>query len=90
MNTIPVSLTVSKTDYALKVSVDEANIALEVDAAVQIIDGDHYTGEYTVTPTSYTQTLPTAGLVMEQDVTIDPIPSNYGLITWNGSFLTVS
>ena len=90
MNTIPVSLTVSKTDYALKVSVDETNIAIDVDAAVQIIDGEHYQGDYTVTPTNYTQTLPTAGLVMEQDVTINPIPSNYGLITWNGSFLTVS
>ena len=27
---------------------------------------------------------------MTDDVTIKPIPQNYGLITWNGSFLTVS
>ena len=49
-----------------------------------------YTGNYTVTPTGETQTLSTADLMMTQDVTVNPIPSNYGLITWNGSTLTVS
>ena len=27
---------------------------------------------------------------MASDVTVNPIPSNYGLITWDGSVLTVS
>ena len=27
---------------------------------------------------------------MTGNVTINPIPSNYGLITWNGAFITVS
>lgn len=49
-----------------------------------------YTGDYTVTPTGETQTLSTAGLMMTENVTVNPIPSNYGLITWNGSTLTVS
>ena len=49
-----------------------------------------YPGPYEVTPTQYTQTLATSGLMMEQDVTINPIPNNYGLITWNGAVLTVS
>ena len=49
-----------------------------------------YQGAYTVTPTQQTQTLPTEGLMMTQDVTVNPIPSNYGLITWTGSVLIVS
>ena len=50
----------------------------------------HYEGPYTVTPTQSTQTLNTNGFVMDNNVKVNPIPSNYGLITWNGSFLTVS
>lgn len=49
-----------------------------------------YTGESTVTPTSYTQVLYTDGYLLESNITVNPIPSNYGLITWNGSYLTVS
>ena len=51
---------------------------------------NRYDGEYTVTPTEETQVLQTAGLVMAQDVTVDPIPRNYGLITWDGSKIRVS
>lgn len=49
-----------------------------------------YEGPYEVTPTQETQTLDTDSLYMRGNVTINPIPSNYGLITWNGSVLTVS
>lgn len=53
-------------------------------------DGDPYTGPYTVTPTERAQTLRTNGKIMTNDVTIQPIPSNYGKISWNGVTLTVS
>ena len=49
-----------------------------------------YEGEYTVTPGEDAQALPTAGKSLAQDVTVEPIPSNYGLITWDGAVLTVS
>lgn len=49
-----------------------------------------YEGEYEVTPSEETQTLATDSLYMRGNITINPIPSNYGLITWNGSTLTVS
>ena len=49
-----------------------------------------YTGAYTFTPTTSTQTIEIDGKTASQDITINPIPSNYGLITWNGSTLTVS
>lgn len=51
---------------------------------------DVYEGPYEATPTQFTQTLSTEGFTMAQDVIIHPIPSNYGLITYNGSNLTVS
>ena len=49
-----------------------------------------YEGETTFTPSAETQTIPTARTVLLENITINPIPSNYGLITWNGSTLTVS
>ena len=45
----------------------------------------------TVTPTQSTQTVSAdAGYGGLGTVTVNPIPSNYGLITYNGSILTVS
>ena len=49
-----------------------------------------YEGDYVVTPTQSTQTLSTAGMKMTGNVTINPIPNNYGLITWDGTIITVS
>lgn len=49
-----------------------------------------YEGTYEVTPTTSVQVLATAGKKLADDIKINPIPSNYGLITWNGAILTVS
>jgi len=49
-----------------------------------------YTGPYTVTPNQQTQILQTANKSMNQNVVVNPIPSNYGLITYNGFEITVS
>lgn len=51
---------------------------------------DVYDGEYEFTPTEDTQTVSIENKMAVQDITINPIPSNYGLITWNGSTITVS
>lgn len=56
-------------------------------------DKPHYTtyaGPYRVTPAQEEQTLQTMGKLVSQNITVNPIPSNYGLITWDGSILTVS
>lgn len=52
--------------------------------------GDSYAGPYEVTPTDEIQILRTQQKLMTRNIVINPIPSNYGLITWNGSVLTVS
>ncbi len=49
-----------------------------------------YAGPYEATPTQEEQVFPTAGKTMLRSFVVDPIPSNYGLISWNGSVLTVS
>lgn len=49
-----------------------------------------YHGAYSVTPSGIAQVLATAGKALAEDVTVDPIPSNYGLVTWDGSSITVS
>lgn len=72
----------------LKVSTPwSANIGMDMMIRV---DGTPYTGQTAVTPSDTRQVLPTAGTLLTQDITIEPIPQNYGLITWNGSTLTVS
>lgn len=52
--------------------------------------GSPYDGAYTVTPSEETQTLGTSSRLLSQDVVINPIPSNYGLITYDGSVIRVS
>ena len=49
-----------------------------------------YRGAYEVTPGDQPQVLETENTTLLQNVVIGPIPSCYGKITWNGSFLTVS
>lgn len=64
--------------------------SIDLGVGVAVIHGVHYTGALTVTPSQNTQTLQTTGMVLDGDVVVDPIPSNYGLITWNGSALVIS
>ena len=47
-------------------------------------------GPYEATPTNVEQVFAVSGKRMTQDFTVHAIPSNYGLITWNGSVITVS
>lgn len=54
------------------------------------VEAEDYEGPYEVTPTRQTQTLATEGKHTTANIVVNPIPNNYGLITWNGSTLTVS
>lgn len=65
-------------------------IRMKVASCINYISGEMYEGEYEVTPTRETQILETALLSMRDNVTINPIPPEYGLITWNGAWLKVS
>ena len=53
-----------------------------------------YEGSYTVTPSGSVQILYTKDTRMADNITIEAIPgtmeNNWGRITWNGSYMTVS
>ena len=51
---------------------------------------ESYTDSYMITPTQSTQVLFTNNKYMKDNLIINPIPKNYGLVTWNGSYLTIS
>lgn len=85
-------LKASFTPQTLTVSFNntQANISTSSQITRDFVDRDPYTGAYEVTPSQETQTLETENKRMTGNVTINPIPNNYGLITWNGSIITVS
>lgn len=55
-----------------------------------VISAPSYTGDYDFTPSEQTQVISGKGLVLTDNIAIQPIPTNYGKLTWNGSVLTVS
>ncbi len=66
-------------------------VAVDVGVATETYrDREPYTGEYEATPTAFAQVFATAGKSMASDFTVNPIPNNYGLITYDGSTITVS
>ena len=76
----------------VNVSVRSPTLGIEVGTPIarEYVEREPYVGEYTVTPSQEEQTLSTKNLRMTDDVKINPIPSNYGRIDWNGQYLTVS
>ena len=65
-------------------------IDLGTPVARDFVERDPYTGTYAVTPSAEEQVLHTQYLRMTDDIVVAAIPQNYGLITWDGSSLTVS
>lgn len=74
----------------VQVSTTDMGITMGTPVARDYVERDPYTGDYTITPSAEEQILATRNLRMTDNITVNPIPQNYGLITWNGSFLTVS
>lgn len=74
----------------MTVEATETTIPMGFDVAVNVGDADPYDGEYEWTPTQETQIIPIRHKMAVSDITINPIPSDYGKITWDGAVLTVS
>ena len=85
-------LTATFLPQVVKVSVNPATVGLSFGNPIarDYVDREPYEGEYTVTPSAEEQVLQTENLRMTGNITINPVPQNYGLITWSGSILTVS
>lgn len=73
----------------------ELNLNAEIEGEVGVItkvvehDLPTYTGQTVITPSDIAQTLATAEKVVASNITINPIPENYGRLTWSGNTLTV-
>lgn len=93
-NPIVVDMDVGSNVPVIPMTVESniAPISMGINGAlnVQIRPSATYDGDYIITPTQSEQVLQTADLLCTDNITINPIPNNYGLITWNGSVLTVT
>lgn len=76
----------------IDLEIEEPSLMWGEDEYVRVVNAsaEEYAGPYEATPTASAQTFDTTGKLMVRDFTVAPIPSNWGLITWNGSVLTVS
>lgn len=90
------SLTVSAILAGSIISATAETVAARIDATADLAvvtrseEHSHYQGGVTYTPSDSVQIVATKDLVLDDDITINPIPSNYGRVEWNGAFLTVS
>lgn len=71
-------------------TVSETEISVGNSITREYINLDPYEGSYKITPSDTEQILQTNNLRMTNDIIVEQIPSNYGLITWNGTVLLVS
>ncbi len=85
-------LTASFQPQSMAVSIKQTSMGIDLGAPIarDFVEREPYEGDYVITPTSEAITLETKNKRMTDHVVINPIPNNYGLITWNGSTLTVS
>lgn len=60
--------------FGFQCSTDET-IPFDMSENIQVISGDKYEGEYVITPTTEGQTIPTNGLTMKGDLTVEAVPS---------------
>ena len=87
---VPMTVAESTQQVNLNVSASVESFALGLATAIQVVTGEHYHGAVEITPSSEEQVIHTEGLFVDDPITIKAIPNNYGLITWDGSALTVS
>lgn len=89
---IPIHITISEQPTQFNIKIKDASERVGVATSIPIITKVYptYTDSYVVTPTNSEQVLDTTNKLLTQDIVVGPIPSNYGLITWNGSMLHIS
>ena len=89
-NIVPMRVISSEDGFQMTVSSDSVEVGTKAAAEIRVTASDVYPGPYTVTPTEETQILSTQNKLDISNITIEPIPANYGRLTWNGNILTVS
>lgn len=85
-----IKLTVMTDESAVLNIANSESVGLIAEPHIVIDSTEIYDGAYEWTPTQSTQTIEIADKKALNNITINPIPSNYGLVTWDGTSLTVS
>lgn len=85
-----IKLTIDAIETATLKAVGNDQVSLSAEPSILIDRSKVYEGAYEWTPSEKAQSIEIANEKALQNITINPIPSNYGLITWNGTTLTVS
>lgn len=83
-------LIVEETCYELDVGEDSLDWGVNEYVEIHTSEYPKYHGQTEFEPTTSQQLIHVAGMTLLEDLVIDPIPSNYGRITYDGSKLTVS
>lgn len=88
---IALELEVSSPNCELAVTTDTA-VDLGISTAIEVLETPVpvWDGSTEFVPSDTAQVISVHGYRFTDDITIDPIPHNYGKITWNGSVITVS
>ena len=90
--TIIVPLKVEQSEVVVPFGIEPNTEIVPLALQTQIVvraDPTYYEGSYDITPTTEAQILPLTELTMREDLTIEPIPQNYGEIVWNGQYILV-
>lgn len=90
MITVPMTIATSQVSIPVSVGVSQINLPVALSAQYAIVAVDVYDGDYEITPSDTVQVLATQDKKCTENIVINPIPSNYGLVTWNGAYLTIS
>lgn len=85
---IRIGVTRASPDVRIGIDRDTKDIGLSVYKGGSYFPD--YEGGYTFTPSRQAQVVPTERRVLLENIVINPIPQNYGLITYNGAIITVS
>ncbi len=75
---------------ALEIKVPGASLSPGLPVVRESVAYPPYDGPTEVTPSQEAQVLATTNKRVLSDITVNPIPSNYGLVTYNGAIITIS
>lgn len=91
LNPITIDANVVVGSMALDADIGGLDMSIPADVGMTITIVSGHLEEMSATPSSETQVIVCdPGFDGISKVTIDPIPSNYGLVTYDGSIITVS
>ena len=82
-----VNMTVDTSQTSYRVGVNSNLHSISMKSALTF--APLYQGVYEMYPSLEEQTLHTQEYLLTRDIVVKPVPSNYGRITYNGSYLLV-